>query len=921
MPVDGTDDDGVRPGAGSDLGGARVGGLHDEVIVTRTECHCQDLEVGVADPSGHAEAGDRGGGDRPGRAARARRVVQHEFVHLGGLDRRTGGRGDRQRVAGELTGQQERQVRVQLDGVLGCRVVATEDRQRTGDVGQRGEGRQRDAGRQVPGGDGRRPAGHQDLVAAQSAEDRDCHVGGRREHVEDVVALLAVQADPLDSGEGERDATAVEPVGGDDEHVVRLVADQDHQVVAPAAVHRDRGVHRVADEVGAGTGVDGGQRIRAGEGAHHEDVVVVAAAEGQLGAIVEDLEDVVPGVARDARLVADTPGEVTAGGGEVIGHRELGVADVAGEQLADPHQVAAESQVDGQLGRRVVEGHPIVPAEGVELDRGDADGVSDLLGRRELPRDQGGEQGHQAGVGVGAQQQGVRDARAVDGHAVLAGGVVDDVDARVAVAPQVDGGHVGAGAAVDAQQPEQRVGGGSGRIGHRVHGDAVDPGVAPDLGGGTGAGDGQRVVAAAQEHLQQLRGQVVDPVGQPEPGDPGGAHGPDQVGVRAGRVQHHSVAAAVAVHGDLTGDPGEVAAEAGRAGTEPDGVGSGTRVDAGRQRRGAPDDEGVPTRTERELQRFQAEVHDAGAHAETSHGRLRHGAGVGDDVRGIGEGQHVVAVKLPGDTAVNGQQRRDGVEGAAGSRPRGVRHGEAVRAGGAAHVDLVVPGAGVDLMRDRDRADGDPVATPEGVDLDVLDTEAQRHPGVGGGARLELAAADHHVLTLAGAQDLQGVVSLGGGHGDGGAAGAAQLDADQVSAAQRGEGGGSRPRLGTACRRTHRDLAVSVADQERVGEAGARQHGEFELRAEVLSGGTGQEVGSGRRAEHQQVVVQPYVLGHVLDDGVGTAGVGEDVLAGAAGHDVVAQAGVEAVGERRTDQPVSVGLATQGQRRAVGGEP
>ena len=66
---------------------------------------------------------------------------------------------------------------------------------------------------QVVGLDGRRVAGDLDGVAAQAAEDAGLDVGVRGLDVERVVALHAVDHEPLDVDVGDEPAGAVDAVG------------------------------------------------------------------------------------------------------------------------------------------------------------------------------------------------------------------------------------------------------------------------------------------------------------------------------------------------------------------------------------------------------------------------------------------------------------------------------------------------------------------------------------------------------------------------------------------------------------------------------------------------------------------------------------------------------------------------------------
>ena len=109
---------------------------------------------------------------------------------------------------------------------------------------------------QVVGLDGGRVAGDVDRVGAEAAEQADRTPARGAEHEEAVVARHAVDLDGLDLDVGDEAAGAVEAVGGDDELVVALGAEQHDAVEAVAAVDRHRRVDDVLDEVAALAGVD-----------------------------------------------------------------------------------------------------------------------------------------------------------------------------------------------------------------------------------------------------------------------------------------------------------------------------------------------------------------------------------------------------------------------------------------------------------------------------------------------------------------------------------------------------------------------------------------------------------------------------------------------------------------------------------------
>ena len=183
-----------------------MGGDDEQPVGAAAEQHLEGFGVEVGDAAGqHAEAGQRGGVEGPAAAGGGRRVVEAHGVDLRRLDRLPGAGTDRPRVARGLPRQQDGQVGVDLDVVVGVGVVAAGDDQRPGDRGQR-RGAERD-GREVAGGVAhghvRGVPADLDPVAAQAAvhRHRDPRVGG--EDVDAVVALLAVDGEPLDPGVGD----------------------------------------------------------------------------------------------------------------------------------------------------------------------------------------------------------------------------------------------------------------------------------------------------------------------------------------------------------------------------------------------------------------------------------------------------------------------------------------------------------------------------------------------------------------------------------------------------------------------------------------------------------------------------------------------------------------------------------------------
>ena len=132
---------------------------------------------------------------------------------------------------------------------------------------------------QVVGRDDRRVAGDVDRVAAQSAVHLDVDARRGGEHRDRVVALCAVDAEPLDRDERDVPAGAVHAGLGEDEEVVGLGADDEQRVEPVAAVDVHRRVGDVRDAVGARAG----DHLRLGvlleERADDERVVVVLAVE------------------------------------------------------------------------------------------------------------------------------------------------------------------------------------------------------------------------------------------------------------------------------------------------------------------------------------------------------------------------------------------------------------------------------------------------------------------------------------------------------------------------------------------------------------------------------------------------------------------------------------------------------------------
>src|SRR5262249_11805659 len=101
-------------------------------------------------------------------------------------------------------------------------------------------------------------AGHVHHVVAQAADDPRGHAGLRAQHVDDVVAFQGVDLQHLDVRVSDGQAGAEDPLGGDDDVVGDLGAQDDELVEAGAAVHRDGRVDIVLDLVVARAGADGG---------------------------------------------------------------------------------------------------------------------------------------------------------------------------------------------------------------------------------------------------------------------------------------------------------------------------------------------------------------------------------------------------------------------------------------------------------------------------------------------------------------------------------------------------------------------------------------------------------------------------------------------------------------------------------------
>ena len=351
-------------------------------------------------------------------------------------------------------------------------------------------------------------AAHVEGVAAEAADQGHDRARRRREHVEGVVALQAVDLDRLDVGEADRHAGAEDAVTGHDEGIGELGAQRDDRVEAGAAVDIERCIDIVLDPVVTVAGIELDLvLLRGGEGAHDEGVVAVLTFEAQISLVRVDLEGVVAGAAIDHGRDRDAAGQVAAEGQlrrleDILGEETVGGVARGREDLADLEEVVTLAPIDGHLSRVVVEGEPIVALAAFDDDAPvDAHVVVDPLDhgiRRIGPVGVRVDERHE----VPPQQELIRGVGAEDGQSIdatvgIAG--IRDVDAVGRSAAQLDADGVAVLAAVDVE----RVGGGSGLAGERgqtIDIDRIRPVLAIDLGlaGQLADGDVEGVVARAE---------------------------------------------------------------------------------------------------------------------------------------------------------------------------------------------------------------------------------------------------------------------------------------------------------------------------------------------------------------------------------------------------------------------------------------
>ncbi len=205
-------------------------------------------------------------------------------------------------------------------------------------------------------------AAHDEGVAARPAVKRGHHPCLCAEHVEGVVAFHAVDCERLDAGEGDIDASAVDAVLGNDEHVVRRGADDYERVESGTPLDGDRGVEIVFDRVGPRPALHADVRARRDqEGADYERVVAAAAVHVEVGLVGIDLEGVRAGAAVEHGRLVDAVGQVAGGLRRQHGRERVSgkPADVSGERVAsregrrgvklsDLEPVVAVARVDGQ---------------------------------------------------------------------------------------------------------------------------------------------------------------------------------------------------------------------------------------------------------------------------------------------------------------------------------------------------------------------------------------------------------------------------------------------------------------------------------------------------------------------------------------------------------------------------------------------
>ena len=706
-------------------------GRNRERVVARAEVHVHGLEVEVDDPGGgHPEPAHRARGQRARLPHGDAAVVHIQRVDLVGLDHQEVRVARHGKRAGRLAREQHRR-REQRRAV---RIVPAVDVERALDPGE--------AGHRIA---------HVGRVAPEAAVDPGVDRGRGGEDDEVVVALDAVDRDPLDVDDRDEQARAGDAVGGDREGIVELGADHEHGVEAVAAVDRERRVLHVLDEIGARARVQRGEVVDRGEGADHERVVARVAVGRERSAVVEDRERVAALAAVERGREADPVGEVAPRGrGQVDrGEEQLGPP----EQLADLEGVGADTAVHRRRGAVVVEREAVIAFEPVH---GEA--------ARDLPVVV-----HELGMGVGAggeaRQRGdetraeeelVGRGRAVDRervHAAVEAGV-EHVDRRVAVPEGVDEVGVGAGAAVEREQradPVQRARRGEIAVdgdrvvaGLAVHereaGDRLDvdrvgarPGVQCRQSG-VGREDGERVAAGAEVDRELLEVPVADPDRHPEPGDRVEGQRA-RVRRRVARVEGgEDVVARAAVDLEQRGDPVEDPVGPRRRRADEEGVGAVTAVDVGEPGDrldvevvvAAPgvecrladvrgrDREGVAARAEVDPEELEARVGDAGG-AETRQvgGGERAVARCG--VAGVAHVQRVSGSAL----AVDDQVARDPA-----------RRAE-VRGGVRGHVHGVGAWSRA-CRRDRERvraADVEPVVALPELDVEHLDV---RVPDAGG---------------------------------------------------------------------------------------------------------------------------------------------------------------------------------------------
>ena len=379
VAVDGAQRDVVVTAAGDDRRVALVRGLDGEVVGAVAEHDPDVLEVAVGDAPRQQAAGDHRVGRhaqalQPRRAQRADirgravLVVHDQPVDLGALDGLGVGAGSRDRVARGLARQQDRQVAVEVDGVL-VGVVAAVDEQRTLDAG-------------------RAPGDLRELLQL-AAVGEAVVLGGDRHRLLDV---------PVARVEGQRGRV------------------EQHLDVAGLAV-----VALVADDVAAGVGVhvvddDGGLRQQPGEvdrdrlagarcpGEADGDRVGVAALDEQRVSVGLGDDDALDVVVVDEHLLARDrdAGQLEHGHVEADDVAFPGVDGRDGRGgVAGDHVVLAGSGAAGDADERAGQ----AAADRRQRGAGESDLVADGVDRRD-----GAAQGDVADrVGVAGDDEGVAD--------------------------------------------------------------------------------------------------------------------------------------------------------------------------------------------------------------------------------------------------------------------------------------------------------------------------------------------------------------------------------------------------------------------------------------------------------------------------------------------------------------------------------